>query len=102
VAVIAAGHIVAEGTPESIGGRDVGAALVSFRVPSGVTAGELPLPSGAQADNGRVSFSTATPTRDLAALLGWASERDLELDGLTVSRPTLEDVYLDLTDGGHR
>ena len=31
---------------------------------------------------------------DLAALCGWADGRGLELEGLTVERPTLEDVFL--------
>jgi ABC-2 type transport system ATP-binding protein len=46
---------------------------------------------------GVVQFRTATPTRDLAPLLAWAAGRGMELEHLTVSRPTLEDVYLDLT-----
>jgi ABC-2 type transport system ATP-binding protein len=96
VAVIARGRIVAEGTPDSIGGRDVGSAVVSFRAPDGA-----PLPAGAEATNGRVMFSTTTPTRDLAALVAWATERGVELEGLTITRPSLEDVYLQLTqDGG--
>ena len=33
----------------------------------------------------------------LHQLTGWALERGLELEGLTVDRPTLEDVYLQLT-----
>jgi ABC-2 type transport system ATP-binding protein len=99
VAVIAAGQIVAEGTPESIGGRDVGAAVVTFRLPGRVDGGP-PLPAGAEAANGRVTFSTQTPTRDLAPLLLWARDHDIELEGLTVSRPSLEDVYLQLTGGG--
>ena len=45
-----------------------------------------------------VTFRTATPTRDLAPLLSWASVRGFELEALTVSRPTLEDVYLQLTE----
>jgi len=98
VAVIAAGQIVAEGTPESIGGRDVGAAVVTFRVPEHAHGGP-PLPAGAEASNGRVTFTTQTPTRDLAPLVAWASEHGIELEGLTVTRPSLEDVYLQLTGG---
>jgi ABC-2 type transport system ATP-binding protein len=100
VAVIAAGRIVAEGTPDTLAGRDVGAAVVSFRVPDGATAAELPVPDTAARVNGRVTFSTPTPTRDLAPLLAWANERQIELEGLTVTRPSLEDIYLELTDGG--
>jgi ABC-2 type transport system ATP-binding protein len=100
VAVIAAGRIVAEGTPDTIAGRDVGAALVSFKTPDGVDAHALPLPDGAEHLNGRVLFSTDRPTRDLAPLLTWASERGLELEGLSVTRRSLEDIYLELTKEG--
>ena len=58
----------------------------------------LPLPADATVERGTVSFRTATPTRDLAPLLGWAADRGMELERLTVTRPTLEDVYLDLTE----
>ena len=61
----------------------------------------MPLPDGVHLEqqNGRVSFGTATPTRDLRPLVLWAAEHDRELEGLTVTRPSLEDVYLELTDG---
>ena len=84
VAVIAAGRIVAEGTPDTIAGRDVSAALVSFRTPDGVDAATLPLPDNAESSDGRVVFSSQTPTRDLAPLVAWADERGVELEGLTV------------------
>jgi ABC-2 type transport system ATP-binding protein len=44
-----------------------------------------------------VAFRTATPTADLAPLVAWAAARGEELEGLTVTRPSLEDVYLELT-----
>ena len=97
VAVIAAGRIVAEGTPDTLAGRDVGDAVVSFRTPPDVDSDVLPLPAGVEHSNGRVVFSSATPTRDLAPLVAWASERGVELEGLTVTRRSLEDVYLELT-----
>jgi ABC-2 type transport system ATP-binding protein len=102
VAVIAAGKIVAEGTPETLAGRDHGAALVQFRMPPDLDPSELPLPAETALErvNGLVSFRTPAPTRALAPLLTWAAARDTELEGLTVTRPSLEDVYLQLTDGG--
>jgi ABC-2 type transport system ATP-binding protein len=98
VAVLAAGRIVAEGPPEDLAAGDADAE-VSFAVPAGISAAELPLPNGAigQRINGRVAFTTATPTRDLAPLIAWANERGVELEGLAVKRATLEDVYLELT-----
>jgi ABC-2 type transport system ATP-binding protein len=67
--------------------------MVTFRLPAGVEPGEFPM----RADGREMSFHTATPTRDLAPLLSWAAVRGYELEGLTVSRPSLEDVYLELT-----
>jgi ABC-2 type transport system ATP-binding protein len=100
VAVLASGRIVAEDTPDMLAGRENRTALVRFRLPDGVSAQELPLPGDAEleAANGHVSFRTETPTRALTPLLDWATERDQELEGLSVTRPSLEDVYLELTD----
>jgi ABC-2 type transport system ATP-binding protein len=70
--------------------------VVTFRLPA--DADDAPLPAGADVERGHVRFRTATPTRDLAPLLSWAAAHDHELDGLTVARPTLEDVYLELTE----
>ena len=46
--------------------------------------------------HGRVEFTTITPTADVNAVTGWALERGIELTGLVVARPTLEDVFLEL------
>jgi ABC-2 type transport system ATP-binding protein len=94
VVVIARGRVIAEGTPDSLG-RD-GDAVVSFRLP--VHHDGLPLPEGARVARESASFTTTTPTRDLAPILAWASRRGMELESLSVARPSLEDVYLQLTE----
>ena len=43
VAVLFGQEIVASGTPTSIGGRDLGAVTIRFRLPEGVTVGSLPV-----------------------------------------------------------
>jgi ABC-2 type transport system ATP-binding protein len=98
VAVLASGSIVAEGSPEELAAGDA-EAEVSFALPAGVDLAELPIPDGAARArlNGKVSFTTATPTRDLAPLITWANQRGVELEGLAVKRATLEDVYLQIT-----
>jgi ABC-2 type transport system ATP-binding protein len=94
VVVLAKGQIVAEGTPDELGSTDA-TTIVSFREPAYHDG--LPVPGGATVQRGLVSFRTTTPTADLAPVLEWAAARGMELEHLTVSRPTLEDVYLDLT-----
>ena len=99
VVVIAAGRVIAEGTPDTLGRGQAEAALVTFRTPAGFDASELPLPEHVELEhNGAtLSFRTPTPTGDLAPLFSWAAVRGIELEGLAVTRPTLEDVYLQLT-----
>jgi ABC-2 type transport system ATP-binding protein len=101
VAVIVAGEIVAEGTPETLGGRDEAIGDVSFSLPPGAVLSGLPaeLVPIAQLRDGRVHIAAREPARVLYALVGWALARDDDLRDLTVGRPTLEDIYLQLTDG---
>jgi len=101
VIVMAAGVIVAEGTPESIGGRADAVTTIEFVLPSGATVGELPVPVEDDG-HGVVGLATAEPTRVLHLLTSWAVERSIELEGLSITRPTLEDVYLALTSHDDR
>jgi ABC-2 type transport system ATP-binding protein len=94
VAVIAGGRLVAQGTPASIGGRDTGSARIRFALPDGVSVSALPVV--ARLDGGQVLIESPEPTRALHVLTGWAIDQGVELRGLTVTRPTLEDVYLEL------
>ncbi len=96
LAVIAKGLIVAEGTPESLGGRSTAATLITFNR-DGAPIDGLPADDIVVAENGRVTVRTTEPTVTIHRISGWALERNLELVDLVVSRPTLEDVYLDLT-----
>ncbi len=42
---------------------------------------------------------TEDPTRLLHDMTGWALERNLRFESLEAHRPSLEDVYLELTRG---
>ncbi|MBA3727656.1 MAG: ABC transporter ATP-binding protein [Actinobacteria bacterium] len=98
VAVIAAGEIVAEGPPSSLGGRDTAATVIRFRLSEGPQLPET-LRASATRSNGMMELRTQDPTRTLHDLTGWALERNVPLEGLDVTRPSLEEVYLDLTGG---
>ena len=99
VAIISQGLIVAQGPPRSLGGRDTAATRLRFHLPE--SAGDLPasLDSAAVVVDRTVELTTDDPTRTLHELTGWAMERGVRLDDLEVSRPTLEDVYLAITEG---
>jgi ABC-2 type transport system ATP-binding protein len=78
VVVIAAGRVVADSSPARLSAG--GPALIRYRL-----GGE------------QISVETDTPQEELLRLLLWADQHDIRLGGLTVSQPSLEDVYLELT-----
>jgi ABC-2 type transport system ATP-binding protein len=82
LAILARGKVVAEGTPEDLGDRENRPTTISYRL-----GGE------------DVSVETTTPVAALHELTGRAVERGLDLEGLEVKRPSLEEIYLSLTDG---
>jgi ABC-2 type transport system ATP-binding protein len=95
VAVIAAGRIVAEGDPATLANRELAKARIRYRLPGGVTApAGLAGPAGA---DGFTEFSPDDVTEALHQLTGWALGNKISLDGLEVTRPSLEAVYLSLT-----
>ena len=99
VAVMRDGELVAQGPPSELAGRDIAPAEIRFRLPAG--ASDLPqLDAGAviAVDGDAVVVTTERPTAAAHTLTGWALEHGLELPGLTVERPSLEDVYLSLTE----
>ena len=100
VAIIAGGEIVASGAPDELGGRSTAATEISFAL---VGAGGSDLPPlaaaalAAPARNGALRLRSEHPVELLNELTSWALERGVELRGLEVRRPSLEDVYLELT-----
>jgi ABC-2 type transport system ATP-binding protein len=101
IAVLSAGLIVAEGTPTTLGGRDRAAYEITFTLPDGVGIDELPvLPAEARplGESSRVLITSEHVIPTLHALSGWAIERRHEISDLNVRRPSLEDVYLALTE----
>jgi ABC-2 type transport system ATP-binding protein len=103
VIVISSGSIVAEGPPASLGLREREATRIRCKPPRGVA---LPaVLDGPRDADGFVDVRVANPVGILHDLTGWALERGVPLEGLEVIRPSLEDVYLELTgdatgDGG--
>jgi len=101
VAVIADGQIVAEGTPATLAGRQHAAAEIRFTLPPGSTAGELPEPvrsALADKDGDRMLVRASSIVPVLGPLIRWAEANGCDLADLDVRRPSLEDIYLSLTE----
>ena len=100
VAVIAAGRIVAEGTPATLAGRDLRPRPDPLPHPGGRRpATGVRRPAGA---DGFVEVVPEDLTETLHRLTGWAIENKVTLDDLVIVRPSLEDVYLELVEGAGR
>jgi len=97
VAILAKGEIVAEGPPDTLAGRDAMQARIRFRLPEGAPEppafGQVPQPDGSR------EIRADDPTRSLHDLTGWALDAGLRFEALDVTRPSLEDVYLEITGG---
>jgi ABC-2 type transport system ATP-binding protein len=84
-----------------LGGRETMPATISFTLPNGLGATELPprlLELAASRSDGKIVLETREPLADVKALADWALGRGLDLPDLDVRRPSLEDVYLQLTE----
>ena len=100
ITVIAAGQVVAEGTPRTLGGRDRMTAAITFTLPGGVRPQDLPaglVPLVEPGRDGMVALCSESPLVHAQMLATWALGRGLDLADLEIRRPTLEDVYLSLT-----
>jgi ABC-2 type transport system ATP-binding protein len=94
--VISSGRIVAEGPPATIGNREQARARIRYRLADAATPpADLTAPPG---PDGLIELAPDDLTAALHRLTGWALDQRVELTGLEVIRPTLEDVYLELTD----
>ncbi len=99
VVVVVGGRVVADAPPEEVSGLAGHGSIVRFPIPKGA---RLPatLPGDMMLEDGWATLRTGDLAPALGELLEWAREREVDLNQLTVSQPTLEDAYLTLTVGG--
>ena len=104
VAIISDGRIVALDTPDNLGDRDQLPTTISFVLPVGAVLPDMPdlgvVQTGGETGSGEqtVRISSRDPVAELNRLTGWAIVQGFELEQLEVRRPSLEDVYLELTE----
>src|ERR1700744_2784172 len=96
VVVLADGRVVADATPDELRAMG-GVPVIRYRLPA--NAPEVPATLAPHLDQGNkeLTVPSADVTADLATLVTWAREHRVDLTGLEVGSPSLEDAYLSLT-----
>ena len=99
VLVLAHGRLVADARPGQLRG-EAAETVIRVPLPPGAPTADLPpaLAAGADPGAGRLVVRTAEVTAALDGLVGWARRHRIELAGLEVGPPSLEDAYLALID----
>ncbi len=104
VGVLASGKLVAEGSPADLV-AGLSGTVVSFMVPDGVDLSEAPalfgelLGTDVRVSGRLVEANVDRATDVVHRATGWALDNGVELESLSVTRASLEDVFLQLTDG---
>jgi ABC-2 type transport system ATP-binding protein len=93
--LLAAGRIVADTTSEALRARG-GPATIRYRFPDGVPLADLPpaLAGHLDASSQQLVVRAEDVSAPLRDLLGWADLHRVDLSGLEVGPPSLEDAYL--------
>jgi ABC-2 type transport system ATP-binding protein len=98
VIVLGHGQLATDATPEQLRARG-GNPVIRLPLPPGTGPGDLPagLARHVDPERGELSLPSADLTADLAELVAWARSSAVDLTGLEVGSPSLEDAYLALT-----
>jgi len=102
VAIIDQGRIIELGTPREIQARTLGHSTIEIECEQPIAAAELPASIGALKyrlfEEGRtLSVQCAEPAHTIVELVKWIDQRGLQLADIHLKRPTLEDVFIELT-----
>ncbi|WP_033223400.1 ABC transporter ATP-binding protein [Streptomyces virginiae] len=96
LAILHEGELVLSGSPAEV--TATRPARIRFTLPAEVPAARLPLTLRAAADGQRVEIRTDRLQGDLAELLDWARECDVELVGLDARTASLEEAFLEIAE----
>jgi ABC-2 type transport system ATP-binding protein len=101
VAIIDSGQIIASGSPRELQAKSANQAAIEISLTQ-PWSGELPQwPDAIRAvlsdDGTRISVASEKPARTLVEMVKWIDAQHIELEDVHLKRPTLEDVFIELT-----
>lgn len=101
VAIIDEGRIIAIGTPREIQAGTLGQSVIEIHFEQPFSA-ELPVlgdtsKQTVSSDRKVITVSSAHPARTLVDLVKWIDQQGIEPSDIHLKRPTLEDVFIELT-----
>ena len=102
VAIIDAGLIIAMGTPRELQERSANQSAIEVKLTQPLTETTLPewpesIRSIVSEDRHGIIVYSKRPARTLVEMVKWIDANGFELDDVHLSRPTLEDVFIELT-----
>jgi ABC-2 type transport system ATP-binding protein len=98
VLIMREGGVVAAGAPDTLGERLGRQTMIRFRSYDGVANGvAAAVGRPAEVSGNEATISSTEPQRDLYRLLSWAESEGVQLPDLEVRRPSLEDVFIEVT-----
>jgi len=102
VAIVDAGKVIAIGTPTELKEKSAGKSTISIACNQAMDPAAMPewpeaISSKLTEDNKRLTVASAMPARTLVEIIKWVDAQALGLEDVQLSRPTLEDVFIELT-----
>jgi ABC-2 type transport system ATP-binding protein len=102
VAIVDAGQIIAIGTPRELQEKSAGQSGIEVMLSAPWHGDDLPvwadaISSAVSGDGRRISVRSTHPGRTLVELVKWIDQQGLEIADVRLNRPTLEDVFIELT-----
>jgi len=97
VAIIDQGRIIAASSPREIQARTLGATKIEIRLESALGAESVPADTVLSLDRMTLITSSLAPAKTVVDLVKWIDAHGLGMTDISLKKPTLEDVFIELT-----
>ena len=97
VAIIDEGRIIAAGTPREIQSRTLGTTKIEIHLESAIGMETLPENTILSEDRKTLTTSSTHAAKTVVELVKWIDANGLGMTDISLKKPTLEDVFIELT-----